>query len=65
MPNFDAIVVGLGVMGSSAASHLARRGYRVLGIDAHARGHALGASHGKSRFIREAYFEKPDRKSVV
>jgi sarcosine oxidase len=46
-------------MGSSAAYHLARRGQRVIGIDRFAPPHALGSSHGRSRIIREAYFEHP------
>jgi len=50
-------VVGLGVIGASAVWQLAGRGVRVLGIDAHARGHLLGSSHGRSRIIREAYYE--------
>jgi sarcosine oxidase len=57
--SYDAIVIGLGAMGSAAAYHLARRGGRVLGLDAHPRGHARGSSHGRSRIIREAYFEAP------
>jgi len=57
---YDAIVVGLGGMGSSAAYHLAARGKRVLGLDAHAPGHTLGSSHGESRIIRLAYLEHPD-----
>ncbi|MBM3729096.1 MAG: N-methyl-L-tryptophan oxidase [Acidobacteria bacterium] len=57
MRHYDAIVIGLGAMGSAAVYHLARRGVRVLGIDARERGHAMGASHGPSRIIREAYFE--------
>lgn len=65
MPNFDVIIIGLGAMGSAAADHLSRRGFRVLGFDAHPPGHQLGASHGKSRFIREAYFEKPDYVTLV
>ncbi len=56
----DAIVVGLGAMGSAAAYHLARRGVRVLGLDVHAPGHMLGSSHGESRIIRMAYKEHPD-----
>jgi sarcosine oxidase len=56
----DVIVVGLGAMGSAAAAHLARRGVRVLGLEAFARGHALGSSHGESRVIRLAYWEHPD-----
>src|SRR5450755_1808321 len=52
-------------MGSATAAHLARRGASVLGIDAHQRGHALGASHGKSRIIREAYHEAPQYVPLV
>jgi sarcosine oxidase len=57
---YDVIVVGLGAMGSAAAAHLARRGVRVLGLEAFPRGHALGSSHGESRVIRLAYWEHPD-----
>ena len=46
-------------MGSAAAFHLARRGNRVLGLDRYSPPHTLGSSHGKSRIIREAYFENP------
>jgi sarcosine oxidase len=42
-------------MGSAAAYHLARRGRRVLGLDAFAPGHARGSSHGRSRILRTAY----------
>ena len=60
MPStFDAIIVGLGAMGSAVASQLARRGGRVLGLDRFAPPHALGSSHGQTRIIREAYFEHP------
>ena len=59
MSRHDVIVVGLGAMGSAAAHHLARRGARVLGLDRFAPPHALGSSHGRSRIIREAYFEDP------
>jgi sarcosine oxidase len=57
--DYETIVVGLGAMGSAALAHLARRGRRVLGIEAFARGHELGASTGRSRIIRQAYFENP------
>jgi sarcosine oxidase len=60
MEKYDAIVVGLGAMGSAAAWQLARRGRRVLGLEAHAPGHTLGSSHGESRIIRMAYMEHPD-----
>lgn len=56
---FDVIVAGLGAMGGAAAHHLARRGLRVLGFDRYAPPHALGSSHGRTRIIREAYFEHP------
>ncbi|HEX2513240.1 MAG TPA: N-methyl-L-tryptophan oxidase [Chloroflexota bacterium] len=57
---YDAVVVGLGGLGSAAAFHLARRGRRVLGLDAFAPGHTRGSSHGESRIIRLAYHEHPD-----
>jgi sarcosine oxidase len=54
---YDAIVVGLGGMGSAAACHLASRGRKVLGLERHAPAHDRGSSHGESRIIRQAYFE--------
>ena len=36
---FDAIVLGLGAMGSATLWQLARRGARVLGLDRHAPPH--------------------------
>ena len=56
---FDAIVVGLGAMGSATVHELARRGQHMLGVDRFSPPHALGSSHGRSRIIREAYFEHP------
>src|SRR2546423_10180741 len=46
-------------MGGAAALHLARRGRRVLGLDRFAPPHDKGSSHGRSRMIRQAYFEDP------
>ena len=57
---FDAIVVGLGAMGSSALESLTRRGRRVLGVDRFSPPHDRGSSHGGSRVIRLSYFEHPD-----
>lgn len=57
---YDAIVIGLGVMGSAALRELALRGWRVLGIDRFTPGHTFGSSHGHSRLIRHAYFEHPN-----
>jgi sarcosine oxidase len=56
---FDAIVVGLGAMGSAALYHLASRGVKVLGIDRFAPPHIHGSTHGRTRIIREAYYEHP------
>src|SRR4051794_8067035 len=55
----DVIVVGLGAMGSATAYQLAKRGARVLGIEAFTPGHELGSSGGLTRIIRLAYFEHP------
>jgi len=55
----DVVVVGLGAMGSAVARALARRGQRVVGLDRFSPPHSLGSSHGRSRIIREAYFEHP------
>lgn len=54
---FEAIVVGLGSMGASAAYHLARRGVRVLGLDRFDPPHERGAHSGGSRILRMAYME--------
>lgn len=60
MPAADVIIIGLGAMGSAAAYHLARRGVRVVGLEQFTPAHDRGSSHGRSRIIREAYFEHPD-----
>lgn len=56
---FDVAVIGLGAMGSAAASHLAARGAKVIGFDASFPAHVLSSSHGDSRLIRLGYFEDP------
>ena len=56
---YDAIVIGLGGMGTASAFHLARRGRRVLGLEQHDLLHELGSSHGLTRIIRLAYHEHP------
>ena len=57
--HYQVIVVGLGGMGSAAAWQLARRGVRVLGLEQFTSPHARGSSHGRTRVIRQAYFEHP------
>jgi sarcosine oxidase len=56
---YNAIVIGLGAMGSATLFHLAKRGARVAGFEQFQPAHALGSSHGDSRIIRETYFEHP------
>ena len=60
MKAYDVIIIGLGGMGSAAAYQLAQRGKRVLGLERFTAAHSHGSSHGKSRIIRQAYFEHPD-----
>lgn len=62
---YDVIVIGLGAMGSATAYHLAKRGQRVLGLDAYPCLHKNGSSHGRTRGIREAYAESPDYVPLV
>ena len=59
MQHYDAIVVGLGGMGSAALFELAKRGKRVLGIEQFDIAHDMGSSHGVTRIIRLAYHEHP------
>ncbi len=56
---YDICVVGLGAIGSAIAEHCARRGARVIGLEQFSRGHELGSSAGRTRMIRQAYFEDP------
>lgn len=56
---YDAIVIGLGGMGSAALYQLARRGKRALGIEQFDIAHDKGSSHGVTRIIRLAYHEHP------
>ena len=60
MQHFDAIVLGVGGVGSSVLDHFARRGLRVVGLDRFPTAHSRGSSHGQTRLIRQAYFEHPD-----
>lgn len=60
MKLYDAIVLGMGGVGSAALYHLARRGVRAAGFDRFAPPHDRGSTHGQSRVIRQAYFEHPN-----
>ena len=59
MKTFDVAVIGMGGMGSAAAFHLARRGYRVLGLERFGIANDMGSSHGGTRILRLAYFQDP------
>ena len=65
MPNFDAIVIGAGGMGSAAVYHLARRGLKVLGLERYDIPHEMGSSHGYSRMIRYTLQEHPSYVPLV
>ncbi|TYL38426.1 N-methyl-L-tryptophan oxidase [Natronococcus pandeyae] len=56
---YDAIVIGVGGMGSATAAHLADRGADVLGLERYDIPHDYGSSHGITRMIRLAYAEHP------
>ncbi len=60
MKRYDALVLGVGGVGSAALYHLARRGVRALGIDRFNPPHDRGSTHGQTRVIRQAYYEHPN-----
>lgn len=65
MNTYDAIVLGVGGVGSAALYDLARRGIRAVGIDRWQPPHDRGSTHGQTRAIRQAYFEHPDYVPLV
>lgn len=65
MKTFDAVVVGLGGMGSAVAFNLASHGVKVLGLEKLSLNHTNGSSHGRTRIIRTAYFEHPNYVPLV
>lgn len=58
--NYDVIVLGVGSMGASTCYHLAKQGYKVLGLEQFDIPHELGSHSGQSRIIRKAYGEASD-----
>ncbi|KAJ9167603.1 hypothetical protein P3X46_019220 [Hevea brasiliensis] len=54
---FDVVVVGAGIMGSSTAYELAKRGQKTLLLEQFDFLHHRGSSHGESRTIRATYPE--------
>ena len=67
---YDVAVVGAGVFGAWAALHIARRGKRVLLVDAYGPGHSRSSSGDESRIIRMGYgadeiYTRWSRRSLV
>lgn len=54
---FDAIVVGLGAMGSATLYQLSKQTPNVLGLDQFAPPHTMGSTHGDTRITRQAIGE--------
>jgi sarcosine oxidase len=52
---YDVAVVGAGVFGAWTAWHLARRGQRVVLVEAYGPAHSRSSSGGESRIIRMGY----------
>src|SRR5215813_4782154 len=52
---YDIAVIGAGVFGAWTAWHLARRGKRVILLDAYGPANARASSAGESRIIRMGY----------
>ena len=52
---FDVAVIGAGVFGAWTAWHLAKRGKKVVLMDAYGAANALASSGGESRIIRMGY----------
>jgi sarcosine oxidase len=59
MPGPQIVVIGLGATGSAALCQLARRGVSAVGVEQFEIGHDRGSSHGATRMIRLAHFERP------
>ncbi len=55
--SYDAIIIGVGGMGSATLFHLANSGCKVLGLEQFDVPHEFGSSHGSTRIIRLAYSE--------
>ena len=60
LDHYDAIVIGIGSMGSATCYHLAKSGHKVLGLEQFGISHDHGSHSGQTRIIRKAYFEYPD-----
>jgi sarcosine oxidase len=57
--HYDAVVVGVGGMGSATALELAARGQDVLALERFNIPHSRGSSHGYSRIVSRSFYELP------
>ncbi|HJZ65493.1 MAG TPA: FAD-dependent oxidoreductase, partial [Candidatus Acidoferrum sp.] len=55
MKTYDVAVIGAGVFGAWTTLHLARRGKRVILLEAYGPGHSRSSSGDESRIIRMGY----------
>ncbi len=54
MTKYDVIVIGAGTWGSSASLELAKRGYRIMALDAFKPPHNRGSHGGATRLARQS-----------
>jgi sarcosine oxidase len=56
--HYDAVVVGVGGMGSATALELASRGQDVLALERFNIPHSRGSSHGYSRIVSRSFYDR-------
>lgn len=59
MSHYDVIIIGVGSMGVSTTAYLGMAGVKVLALDPYIGPHDHGSHSGKTRIIRQSYFEHP------
>ncbi|CAK9141598.1 unnamed protein product [Ilex paraguariensis] len=62
---FDVIVIGAGIMGSSTAYQTSKRGHKTLLLEQFDFLHHRGSSHGESRTLRATYPEEYYSRLVI
>lgn len=59
MSHYDVIIIGVGSMGVSTTTYLGMAGVKVLALDPFTGPHDHGSHTGKTRIIRQSYYEHP------
>jgi sarcosine oxidase len=59
LKTYDAIILGLGAMGSAATLELIRRNISCIAFDQFAPPHGLGSHSGQTRIFRLAHYDTP------